>query len=114
VAGLSVDILTLDIVQVVVVSAVDVNAEIRVFESMSMSWMAASSRDEIVKLVGCVWWVADQVFQCEGSQDERGWSSEPQVCLLLCAFNCRLSANLVHECYQQVPMCYCFQGILAI
>jgi hypothetical protein len=57
-AELLVDILTLDMVRVVVVLAVGVNAEVRMLESMSMSWMAASSRDKIVKLVSCVWqWV---------------------------------------------------------
>jgi hypothetical protein len=44
---------------VIVVSAVEVVAEIMMFESMSVSWMAVSSRDEIVKLVGGVRRVAD-------------------------------------------------------
>jgi hypothetical protein len=71
-AGLSMDILMLDMVWVVVVLAVEVKAVILMFQSMSMSQMTVSSRDKIVKLVSCVWWVADQIFQLERSQDERG------------------------------------------
>jgi hypothetical protein len=56
-AGLSMDILTLDIVQVIVVSAVEVAAVVLMFQRVSMSWMTASSRDEIVELVGCVGWI---------------------------------------------------------
>jgi hypothetical protein len=58
-AGLSVDILMLDMVWVIVVLAVDINVEIRMFERVSMSWMAVSSRDEIVELVGGVWWIVN-------------------------------------------------------
>jgi hypothetical protein len=57
VAGLSVNILTLDIVWVIVVSAVEVAAVILMFQRVSMSQVTASSRDEIVKLVGHVWQV---------------------------------------------------------
>jgi hypothetical protein len=55
------DILMFDMAGVIVVLAVGVDAEVRMFQSMSMSWVAASSRDEIVELVGCVWWVMNQV-----------------------------------------------------
>jgi hypothetical protein len=58
-AGLSVDILTLDIVWVIVVLAVEVVAVILMFQRVSVSQMTASSRDEIVKLVGCVRWIVD-------------------------------------------------------
>jgi hypothetical protein len=61
-AGLSMDILMLDIVWVVVVLAVEFIAIVLVFQRVSMSQMTASSRDEIVKFVSCVRWVADQVF----------------------------------------------------
>jgi hypothetical protein len=61
-AGLSMDILMLDIVWVIVVLAVEVAAEILMLQRVSPSWMTASSRDEIVKLVSGVRWVADQVF----------------------------------------------------
>jgi hypothetical protein len=56
-AGLLVDILTLDIVWVIVVLTVEVMAEVLMFQRVSVSWMTASSRDEIVELVGCVWQV---------------------------------------------------------
>jgi hypothetical protein len=55
-----------------VVSAVEVTAEILMLQRVSPSQMTVSSRDEIVKFVGHVRWVVDQVFQFEGSQDERG------------------------------------------
>jgi hypothetical protein len=71
-AGLFVDILMVDMVLVIVVSAVEVTAETMMFESVSVSWMAVHSREEIVKLVGCVWWVVNQTFQLERSQGERG------------------------------------------
>jgi hypothetical protein len=58
-AGLLMDILMLDIVWVIVVLAVEVTAVVLMFQSVSMSWMTASSRDEIVELVGQVRWVAD-------------------------------------------------------
>jgi hypothetical protein len=57
-AGLSVDILMLDIVWVIVVLAVEVVAEVLMFQRVSMSWMTVSSRDKIMKLVSGVWWVA--------------------------------------------------------
>jgi hypothetical protein len=57
--GLVVDILMLNIVWVIVVPAVDINAEIRMLKRVSMSWMAASSRDKIVKLVGGVGQIAN-------------------------------------------------------
>jgi hypothetical protein len=49
-------------VGVIVVSAVEVVAEILMFQRVSMSWMTVSSRGEYMKLVSCVRWVADQVF----------------------------------------------------
>jgi hypothetical protein len=52
VAGLSMDILTLDIVGVIVILAVEVMAEVLVFQRVCMSWMATSSWLELVKLVG--------------------------------------------------------------
>jgi hypothetical protein len=45
-----VDILMLDIV-VIVVPAVEIITEVRMLESVSMSWMAVSSRLELMKLV---------------------------------------------------------------
>jgi hypothetical protein len=66
--GLLVDILMLDIVWVVVVSAVEVVAEILMFQRVSVSRMTVSSRDEIVKLVGSIQWVVEESFQLEGSQ----------------------------------------------
>jgi hypothetical protein len=71
-AGLLMDILMLDIVWVIVVSAVEVVAVVLMFQRVSVSQMTVSSRDEIVKLVGHVRWVVNQVLQFEGSQDERG------------------------------------------
>jgi hypothetical protein len=65
------DILTLDMVWIVVVSAVEVMAEVLMLQRVSPSQMTASSRDEIVKLVSGVRWVVDQVFQFERSQGER-------------------------------------------
>jgi hypothetical protein len=61
-AGLLMDILMLDMVWVVVVLAVEVTAEMLMFQRVSPSWMTVSFRDEIVKLVSCVWWVVDQGF----------------------------------------------------
>jgi hypothetical protein len=71
-AGLLVDILMLDISLVVVVSAVEVVAVILMFQSMSPSQMTASSRDEIVELVGGVERIVDEGFQFERSQSEGG------------------------------------------
>jgi hypothetical protein len=59
VAGLSMDILTLDMVWVIVVSAVEVIAVVLMFQRVSVSQMTVSSRDKIVELVGCVGWIAD-------------------------------------------------------
>jgi hypothetical protein len=70
-AGLSMDILMLDIVGVIVVSAVEVTAVVLMFQRVSVSQMTVSSRDRIVKLVSCVRWVVDQIFQFEGSQGDR-------------------------------------------
>jgi hypothetical protein len=53
------DILMLDIIRVIVVLAVGVDTEMRMFQRVSMSWMAVSSRDKIVELVGHVGWIAD-------------------------------------------------------
>jgi hypothetical protein len=72
IAGLSMDILTLDMVWVIVILAVEVMAEVLMFQRVSVSWMTVSSRGKYVELVGCIRQVADQVFQFEGSQDERG------------------------------------------
>jgi hypothetical protein len=71
-AGLSMDILMLDIVWVVVVLAVEVTIEVLMFQRVSMSQMTVSSRDKIVKFVGHVRWVTDQALQIKRSQDERG------------------------------------------
>jgi hypothetical protein len=57
--GLSVDILTLDIVWVVVILAVEVAAEVLMFQRVSVSWMTVSSRDEIMKLVSHVGWFVE-------------------------------------------------------
>jgi hypothetical protein len=57
--GLSMDILMLDIVGVVVISAVEVMTEVLMFQRVSMSQMTASSRDEIVKLVSRVGQITD-------------------------------------------------------
>jgi hypothetical protein len=53
------DILMLDIVGVIVVLAVGVDAKMRMFQRVSVSQMAVSSRDELMKLVSCVRWVSD-------------------------------------------------------
>jgi hypothetical protein len=58
-AGLSVDILMLDIVWVIVVSVVEVVAEILVLQRVSVSWMTASPWDKIVELVGGVGQIVD-------------------------------------------------------
>jgi hypothetical protein len=58
-AGLSVDILTLDIVWVIVVLAVEVMAEVLMFQRVSVSWITVSSRDEIMELVSGVWGIVD-------------------------------------------------------
>jgi hypothetical protein len=68
VVGSSVDILMLDIV-VIVVLAEDVVTEVGVLESMCVHWMAAAARFELVKLVSCVWRVADESQQVERCQD---------------------------------------------
>jgi hypothetical protein len=70
-AGLSVDILTLDIVRVIVILAVEVAAEILMFQSVSMSRMTVSSRDELVKLVGGVRWIAYESGEIKGHQCEQ-------------------------------------------
>jgi hypothetical protein len=57
VAGFVVDILMLDIIVVVLAEGID--TEIRMFERVSMSQIAASSRDEIVELVCCEQQVAN-------------------------------------------------------
>jgi hypothetical protein len=62
VAGLLVDILMLDIVWVVVVLAVEVTAVVLMFQRVSVSWMTVSSRGKIMKFVGGVRWVANQVL----------------------------------------------------
>jgi hypothetical protein len=70
-AGLLVDILMLDISWVIVVSAVEVVAVILMLQSVSPSWMTASSRDKIMELVGCIGRIVDEGFQFERSQGER-------------------------------------------
>jgi hypothetical protein len=76
-AGLLVDILMLDIVWVIVVLAVEVVAEILVLQRVSVSWMTASSRFEIVKLVGCVGGIAYsiRVDRSRGASVNRGEGS---------------------------------------
>jgi hypothetical protein len=57
--GVSVgDIWMLDIV-VIVVLVVLIVTEVRMLESISMSQMAASSRDEIMEPVSGVWWIVN-------------------------------------------------------
>jgi hypothetical protein len=53
------DILTLDMVWVIVVSAVEVAIEILVFQRVSVSQMTASSRGEYMKFVSGVQWVVE-------------------------------------------------------
>jgi hypothetical protein len=48
----------LDII-VIVVLAVSIIAEVMMLESMSMSQIAVSSRDEIMELVHGIWWIAN-------------------------------------------------------
>jgi hypothetical protein len=67
-AGLLVDILMLDMVQVIVVLAVEAVTEVLMFQRVSPSQMTVSSRDEIVKFVSCVGWIVDEHSQVEGSQ----------------------------------------------
>jgi hypothetical protein len=69
-AGLSVDILTLDIVGVVVVPTVEVVAEILVFQRVSMSWMTMSSGFELVKFVSHVGRIVYKSTQVEGHQSD--------------------------------------------
>jgi hypothetical protein len=71
-AGLSMDILMLDMAWVIVVLVVEVAAEVLMFQRVSPSWMTASSRDKIVEFVSGVRQVPDQIFQFKGSQGERG------------------------------------------
>jgi hypothetical protein len=59
-AGLSMDILMLDMVWVIVVLAVEVVTEVLMFQRVSVSWMTVSSRDKIMKLVSGVGQIADQ------------------------------------------------------
>jgi hypothetical protein len=66
-AGSSVDILTLDIV-VIVVLAEDVITEVGVFESVHVHWVTMSSWFEFVKFVGCVWGIVDQGGKIEQGQ----------------------------------------------
>jgi hypothetical protein len=73
VAGLSVNILMLDIVWVIVVLAVEISAKVLMFKSMSVSQMTVSSKDEIVEFVSGVGQIADEILQSEGSQGEREW-----------------------------------------
>jgi hypothetical protein len=61
-AGLLVDILTLDIVGVIVILAVEVAAEVLVLQRMSMSWMATSSWFELVKFVSGIGGIAYEGF----------------------------------------------------
>jgi hypothetical protein len=61
----------LDMVQVIVVPAVEVMTEVLIFQRVSLSRMTVSSRDEIVELVSCIGWIVNQVFQFEGSQGDR-------------------------------------------
>jgi hypothetical protein len=58
-AGLLVNILMLDMVCVIVVLTVEVTAEVLMFQRVSMSQMAVSSRDEIMELVSGVQWVVE-------------------------------------------------------
>jgi hypothetical protein len=58
--GVSVwDILMLNITGVIVVLPIGVDAEVRMFQSMNVSCVAASSRDKIVELVGHVGWIVN-------------------------------------------------------
>jgi hypothetical protein len=69
-AGLSVDILLLDIVWVIVVLAVEVTAEVLVLQSVSVSWMTTSPQLELMEFVGCIGRMAYKCAQVEGSQYE--------------------------------------------
>jgi hypothetical protein len=57
-AGLSMDMLMLDIVGVIVVLAVEVVAEILMLQGVSVSWVTAGPWFELVKLVGGVGGIA--------------------------------------------------------
>jgi hypothetical protein len=66
--GLSIDILMLNIVGVIVVSAVEVMAEILVLQGVGVSWMTMSPRLKLVKFVGHVRRIAydsGQVEECQ-------------------------------------------------
>jgi hypothetical protein len=52
----------LDMIQVIVVLAVEVVAVVLMFQRVSMSQMTVSSRDKIVELGGRIRQVADQVL----------------------------------------------------
>jgi hypothetical protein len=63
VAGLLVDILMLDMVWVIVVSAVEVMAEVLMLQRVSPSQMTVRSRDKIMEFVSGVRQVTDKTFQ---------------------------------------------------
>jgi hypothetical protein len=69
-AGLSVDILMLNIVGVIVISAVDVAAEVLMLQSVTMSQMTMSSWFELVKFVSCIRGIAYESGQVEGHQSD--------------------------------------------
>jgi hypothetical protein len=68
--GLSVDILTLDIVGVIVILAVEVMAEVLVLQRVSMSWMATSSRFELMEFVSGVERIVYEDLEFEGHQSD--------------------------------------------
>jgi hypothetical protein len=58
-AGLSMDILTLDIV-VIVVLAEDIMTEVEMLKGVNMGWMAVSSQFELMEFVCGVGWIVDK------------------------------------------------------
>jgi hypothetical protein len=59
VAGLSMDILMLDIV-VIVILAVEIIAEVGVLESVGVCWVTISSWLELMEFVSCIQRIADE------------------------------------------------------
>jgi hypothetical protein len=66
------DILTLDIVGVIVVLTVEIIAEILMLKGVCVSQVTMSSWFELVELVSCVWGIAYESGQLKGHQNDWG------------------------------------------
>jgi hypothetical protein len=58
----------LDIVEVIVVSTVEIVAEVLMLEGVHMSWVTMSSWLELVKFVSCIRRIAYECDQVKGCQ----------------------------------------------